>query len=343
MYHQDQARPNDTHRHDTIASRRDLLRPVLWGAAIILAGLAAHQGRGSLVTAAIRTAPPFLTLAGLIAAGSIAERLGAFGLVTRFIFSDRLPALGACAGLLGFTALISAGINLDVAAVVAPPLAIQVAAQRGLDAGRLAVATALTANATSFLLPSSNLTSLLVLDGSPISTFEFARQGWMAWLLVTVLTIGCLVLWVRRATRTRARSTPPAAIPRPIVPAVLDLFPMFLIASAIRALLGVGLSLHGGLITQFLQGSLLAAAVNNLPAAAAVGATSTAVPWAAIWSMAMGPNLLITGSVASLICRRIALDRGIVFDSKAFSLLGATMLPLQFVVAWTGLNLAGLV
>ena len=114
---------------------------------------------------------------------------------------------------------------------------------------------------------------------------------------------------------------------------------MFLIASAIRALLGRGLQLHGGLVAQFVAGSLLAAGANNLPAAAAVGIPALDVPWAAILAMAMGPNLLITGSIASIICRRIALDLGVRFESGTFSALGVAILPLQFLAALAGLAL----
>ena len=114
---------------------------------------------------------------------------------------------------------------------------------------------------------------------------------------------------------------------------------MFVIATAIRALLGGGLTLHGGFVAQFVVGSLLAAGANNLPAAAAVGIPTVGVPWTAILAMAMGPNLLITGSIASIICRRIALDLGVRFESGPFSALGAAMLPFQFLAALAGLAL----
>lgn len=213
---------------------------------------------------------------------------------------------------------------------------------RGLNGPRLVIATALTANATSFLLPTSNVTTLLLLDRSPISVFDYVRQGWAAWLLVTVLTVGCLALLSRRSSNGPAAASPQWAAPRRSVPTILDLLPMFVIASAIRSLLSGGLTLHDGFVAQFVVGSLLAAGVNNLPAAAAVQTAATAVPWAAIWAMAMGPNLLVTGSIASLICRRSALDLGVSFESWTFSVLGAAMLPLQFLAACTGLALVKL-
>ena len=339
MASQDLARLQSIGARDTIASRRDLLRPILWCLGLLLVALAASGDRDRLVIAAVRTAPPFSTLAAVIVAGAIAERWGVFRLVARAVLSKKAPALVAAASVLTFTAILSGGVNLDVAAVVAPPIAIQVAAQRGLNAARLVVATALIANATSFLLPTSNLTNLLVLNRSPISALEYVRQGWAAWLLVTVLTVGCLVVVIWRSPKGPQELPSRSMAPRPIVPTILDLLPMYLIASAIRGLLGRGLVLHGAFLAQFAVGSLLAAGVNNLPAAAAVGIPALDVPWAAILAMAMGPNLLITGSIASIICRRIALDLGVRFESGTFSALGAAMLPLQFLAALAGLAL----
>jgi Na+/H+ antiporter NhaD/arsenite permease-like protein len=305
----------------------------------VFAGLVNVHG---LFTAAERTAMPFLTLALVITAGAIADRLGIFRLLARAVLSEKMPDVLALASVLTFTAVISGAVNLDVAAVVAPPLAVRVAVERGFNAARLVVATALTANATSFLLPSSNLTNLLVLDRSQITVLEYLREGWIAWLFVTLLTIGCMTLLIRGAASGRAAPSQLLEAGRPIVPTILDLLPMLVIASAIRTLLGAGLTLHGGLLVQFVFGSLLAAGVNNLPAAAAVGTPATAVPWGAIWAMAMGPNLMITGSVASIICRRVSLDLGVRFEAGTFSMLGAAMLPLQFLAAYAGLALTNL-
>ena len=127
---------------------------------------------------------------------------------------------------------------------------------------------------------------------------------------------------------------------RRVLPTILDLLPMFVIASAIRAVLHGGLVFHGGFTADFVVGSLLAAGANNLPAAAAMQTATAGVPWAAVWAMAVGPNLLITGSVASIICRRTALDHGVPFECSTFSLVGAAMLPLQFFAACLGLALA---
>jgi Na+/H+ antiporter NhaD/arsenite permease-like protein len=116
---------------------------------------------------------------------------------------------------------------------------------------------------------------------------------------------------------------------------------MFLAASAIRALLGSGLVLHGTFVEQLASGSVLASALNNLPAAAAVRAVGSTGRWAAILAMAVGPNLFITGSVATLICRRIARDGGAAMSVWRFTAMGLALVPLQLAAASLGLRVAG--
>ena len=122
---------------------------------------------------------------------------------------------------------------------------------------------------------------------------------------------------------------------------MLDLIPMFLAASAIRALTATALALHGSFTSQLAAGSALAAAASNLPAAAAIQPAGTPGLWAAILATTLGPNLLITGSVATLICRRIARDGGARLSAWQFSATGAALLPAQLAAATLGLHLAG--
>ena len=122
---------------------------------------------------------------------------------------------------------------------------------------------------------------------------------------------------------------------------MLDLLPMFLIASAVRALLGPGLSLHGSFTAQLAHGTILACAVGNLPAAAAMVPAGPEGLWAAILAATIGPNLLITGSVATLIARRIARDGGAGLGAWRFSAVGAALVPAQLAAAALGLHITG--
>ncbi|HCU97512.1 MAG TPA: hypothetical protein DHU96_34320, partial [Actinobacteria bacterium] len=190
-------RPFTSRKADTsarIASPRDAIRPFLWAAAAVLTALSAWLRPGSVPPAAQDTLGPFATLAAIIGCAALADRLGAFRLLARALIPQRPPRTAAAA-VLAFTALLSALINLDVAVVVATPVALRAAQRHRLSGGRLAIAVAITANATSFLLPTSNITNLLLLGRAPLPALAYLRDSWLAWLLVALVTLGPLSIW----------------------------------------------------------------------------------------------------------------------------------------------------
>ena len=63
--------------------------------------------------------------------------------------------------------------------------------------------------------------------------------------------------------------------------------------------------------------------------------------WAAILATTAGPNLLITGSVATLITRRIARDAGARLAIWQFSAIGLALVPAQLAAATLGLHITG--
>jgi Na+/H+ antiporter NhaD/arsenite permease-like protein len=320
-----------------ITSPRDRLPVVLWTAAIILTAAAACWRPAALLPATRATLGPFAILAAIIAGSALAARLGVFGALARLLIRDRAPRAVAAASVLAFTALLSGLVNLDVAVVVAMPVAMQAAGQHRMPAGRLAVAVAVTANAASFLLPTANITSLLLLGRTPLPALVYLRSSWLAWLLVTATTLGPLTAWLARAGPGPARP----ARGRPSARTALDLMPMFLAASAIRALLAHGIALHASFAGQLTDSTALAAALNNLPAAAALHPAGPAGLWAAILAAAIGPDLLITGSVATLICRRIARQAGTTLSAWQFTAIGAALIPAQLAAATLGLHITG--
>jgi Na+/H+ antiporter NhaD/arsenite permease-like protein len=307
----------------------------LWAAAVILTAAAACLRPAALLPAAHATLGPFATLAAIIAGSALAGRLGVFRVLAGLLIRDQAPRVVA-ASVLAFTALVSGLVNLDVAVVVAMPVAIEAARRHRLSAGRLAVAVAITANAASFLLPTSNVTSLLLLGRVPLPPLAYVRGSWLAWLLVVTVTVGSLSPWLAAAgPGQQAR----AARARPSVRAALDLIPMFAAASAIRAILAAGLTLRGGFAAQLIAGSALASVVNNLPAAAALHPAGTAGLWAAILATSIGPGLVLTGSVATLICRRIARDAGATLRASHLAAIGSVLVPAQLAAAVIGLHL----
>jgi arsenical pump membrane protein len=320
-----------------ITSLRDPLHLIIWAAGIFLAVITAAVQPDASASAAAATARPFATLAAIILASALAGRLGTFRILASTLIPARGPKIISAATVLALTALLSALVNLDVAVVVATPVALRTTLRSGLPAGRLAVAVAITANAASFLLPTANITNLLLLGRVPRAIPAYLGDSWLPWILVTAVTLGPLALWAAHAHPGEARAVPAD----PTARAVLDLVPMFLIASAIRALLGTGLALHGSFTSQLARGAMLACAANNLPAAAAILPAGTPGLWAAILATTIGPNLLITGSVATLITRRIARDAGARLTAWQFSAVGVVLVPAQLAVATLGLHITG--
>jgi Na+/H+ antiporter NhaD/arsenite permease-like protein len=188
-----------------------------------------------------------------------------------------------------------------------------------------------------FLLPTSNITNLLLLGHVPLPAAAYVSDSWLAWILVTAITAGPLAWWAGATTASAA----PAVTAGLSVRAVSDLLPMFLLASAIRALLGSGLALPGGFTGQVATGALLATAAGNLPAAAAIVPAGTPGLWAAILATSVGPDLLVTGSVATLITRRVARDSGARLSAWQFSAIGLALVPAQLAAATLGLHLTG--
>lgn len=312
----------------------------MWVAAVALIGLDLAVRHASAWRAGLDTAGPFLTLAAILVVGAAADRAGVFGFLARVMVPGTASAALDVAAVLLFTALLSGLVNLDVAVVVAAPLALTVARRARVSGTWLVPAVAVTANATSFLLPTSNITTLLVLSSGSrgVQTATYLRATWVAWLLVTALTMGVLSMVVAR----HPAEGPDVGADRGVrLRAVLDLIPMFLAASATRGLLGLGVVLRGPLPAQLAVGSAFGAAVDNVPAAAALHAIGPTTPWAAILAMSIGPNLLVTGSIATLISRRIARDGGVAFGVRAFMALGALLVPAQLAVAYLGLRLTG--
>jgi Na+/H+ antiporter NhaD/arsenite permease-like protein len=326
----------------TITSRRDRLPVVLWAAAAVLLATAVSVRHAGVLWAARATAEPFVILAAIIAASVLAGRLGLFRALAGVLIRDRAPRPVAASSVLAFTALLAGLVNLDVAAVVAMPVAMAAAARHHLPVGRLAVALAITANAASFLLPTANITTLLLVGRTHLSPLAYLRGSWAPWLLVVTVTVGALTGWVTQTgagADTAARARHPRAVPSGR--AALDLIPLYIAAASIRALVAAGITLRGGLIAQLAVGSGLTCLINNLPAAAALRPASSAGLWAAVLATAIGPGLLITGSVATVICRRIARDFGAALRAWRFTLIGSVLVPVQLAVAVAGLTLTG--
>jgi Na+/H+ antiporter NhaD/arsenite permease-like protein len=305
-------------------------RPLIWAGSVLLAGAAALHDPAALGKALDSLLLPFLGLAALVGAGLLADAAGLFRCLARLLTPARGPAALAAASTLGLTALISGLVNLDVAVIAMVPLALAVAERRRLRRERLVLAIALTANACSILLPTSNITNLLVLDRAPEPWPVFLQQSWAAWLAVTAVTVGALTWFVARAD---AGHGAPTAVRAARLATLVDLAPMYVAASAIKALLGNAVGVSVGFFGQLALAVAIAALANNLPAAAALQPHGPPGRWAGLLGLALGPNVLMTGSFAALIVRGLARGRDVAFSARSYSLVGGALLPLQLAVA----------
>ena len=194
--------PKNTKESAKISSSRDPLRMIIWAVGIMLAISMAALRPDASAAAATATAGPFATLAAIIVASALADRLGAFRILANALIPARGSKITSPAALLMLTALLSAIVNLDVAVVVGMPVALRTARRQGLSADRLAIAVAVMADAASFLLPTSNITNLLLLGRVPLSTPVYLSDSWLPWMLVSAITLGPLAIWAARASRT---------------------------------------------------------------------------------------------------------------------------------------------
>jgi Na+/H+ antiporter NhaD/arsenite permease-like protein len=325
--------------HDKDVSRRDAVGLAIasaGGVAFVLA--LAVDGPHAVVVAAQMTWRPFCIVAGVVALGWAGVRLGLFDRLGRRVVPSAASEILVGAAVIAWVFVLAGITNLDVAVVAATPLALVIAADRGLDGGLLALGIAQAANAGSILLPTANLTTLLALGPGGGGDASYLRHVWLAWMLVGMVTVPALTLVTRRRRGTKLA---PARVEWSLTVIGADLAAMFVLASSLRALIPGGIGVGAGFWSAALGSSTLAAGANNLPAAAAVHPITSAATWGVIAGLAIGPNLLLTGSVAAVIVRRMARDGGVDFRLRTFTLVGLALVPVQLGAAFVGLRLTG--
>ncbi len=320
----------------TVSYRDGIGLAIRAAAAVFLAAALILRGPDVLMRAFGRTWEPFAVVIVVIAGGWVGVRLGFFDRLGRRVVPSSGRPVFAAMIVLGWVFVLAGLTNLDVAVVAATPLALAVAADRGLDGGLLALGVAQTANAGSILLPTANLTTLLVL-GRSAGSATYLRMVWPAWLLVGVVTLAVLVPLVGRVGLRPAPVNNGWSLAR----IGADLAAMVVLACSLRALIPDGLGVGSGFWSAAWKTSTLAATVNNLPAAAAVHAATSSASWGAVAGLAIGPNLILTGSVASVIVRRMARESGVDLPVLRFTVIGLGVVAVQLTAVFVGLRLTG--
>ena len=160
-------------------------------------------------------------MAGMVIVANVAERSGllrsAAALVTGRV--RRPGALLAVALVLGVA--LTTFANLDSTAVLFTPLALEIAAAAALPLAPFALAAVLAANFGSMLLPTSNLTNLVVWRHSGDSFADFALSHVGIAAVAAILTAGALLVASRPVLRGRQPARPAGGAdagdpPRPV-------------------------------------------------------------------------------------------------------------------------------
>jgi arsenical pump membrane protein len=369
------------------------------GAAAAIAA-AATDARGA-AGAATQAWPPFVLVAGLLLVGLVAARAGLFELAGHRLFGSTQRPWVAATTAAAVVAVTTALLNLDTAAAFLTPLFAAGASAAGLDAGSFLVGAVLMSNASSLVLPGSNLTNLLVLGRTATSGVAFAERMAVPWLASVVVTASVVALFAPptpRHHRPRAGSSRWIATPERAAPeAALRVAGIAAVAASTVALVaarnpapwvaGVGVAavlvawrLHavdpaavrevlgpGSLVGLFglavglgtvgrawsgparlvaglgrLETAGLAAAasivLNNLPAAALLGARPSPHPLALLIGLDVGPNLVPTGSLCWLVWWRAARLAGVRAPVGRALLVGALAAPLAGLAAIAALR-----
>lgn len=331
--------PEQRAKHDKTASHRDRVGLAIASAAVAALMVALTvRGPQALLAAAQTTWRQFAVVACVVGVGWVGVRLGVFDRLGHRIVPSAANGVFAGAALIAWVFVLAGVTNLDVAVVAATPFALIVAADRGLEGGLVALGIAQAANAGSILLPTANLTTLLALGSGGGGDASYLRHAWLAWLLVGLVTIAVLAPLLGRRGATPAPRSP---VTWSLTVIGVDLAAMFVLASSLHALIPSGIGAAKGFWSAAFRASVLAAAANNLPAAAAVHPTTSAATWGVIAGLAIGPNLLLTGSVASVIVRRMARDGGVDLSVRTFTLVGLALVPAQLGAAFIGFRLSG--
>jgi arsenical pump membrane protein len=383
--------------------------PDLWvaGPAAVLVVVTGLVGIDEVGDTLDRLAPTLAFLAAVFVLAEVARDAGLFSAAGAWMgaraSSSRRLVLVVSAVAIVVTVLMS----LDATAVLFTPVVVQLVQARRSRSDAPLLATAQLANASSSLLPVSNLTNLLVFSATGLTFGGFAVRMALPTLAAASVVVG---------TAVRSDGDDRPAPPDPAVSQVrLDAFAWFVVAAVAALLVAffvgsalglepawialVGAAVVGGaavgkrrahparLLTaaapQFLLfvvalavvvdaavghglgdaardvlpsgdgllallamaglAALLANLVNNVPAtlvlSSVVPAGNTGLLLAMLLGVNVGPNLTYTGSLATLLWRRVVRAAGVEPSRRAFFRFGAVATPLALVLATVMLRL----
>ena len=311
-----------------------------------------------------------MLVAGLLLIGAAAAADGLFEAVGTRLASRRLPPRALLVAMLALVAGVTAVLNLDTSVVFLTPVLVYVARRRGIDERPFLYGSVFMANSASLLLPGSNLTNLLVLDGAAHRP-DMLRP----WLVSCAVTSAFVALVFRFPTRPpeHASASPMRlgvgalavlmasilvlALRNPALPVLAiglgvtawrrirpdigarTLAALFALSVALGALARTPAADALVPATAGWWSTAVAAAgasllLNNLPAAVLLSAHPPVHPAALLVGLDLGPNAAVTGSLAAVLWLRVGRALGAVVSIAGYSLLGAALVPLTLVAAF---------
>jgi arsenical pump membrane protein len=166
-------------------------------------------------SAASQTWTPFVLVSGLLLIGLVAEDDGLFRAAGGQLARAAQHGASLFVGATLLIMIVTATLNLDTSVVFLTPVLIAAARQRGGGERPLLYGSLLLANASSLLLPGSNLTNLIVLGHQPLSGSAFLALMWPAALSASAVTACAIGVWTHRDL-----TAPRAAVPTADRPAL---------------------------------------------------------------------------------------------------------------------------
>jgi arsenical pump membrane protein len=316
-----------------------------------------------ILAAATQSWPPFALVTGLLLIGTVADDDGLFAAAGARVAAVGLRPRGLLLVLLTLVALVTAVLNLDTAVVFMTPVLVHAARRCGTSELPFLYGSVFMANSASLLLPGSNLTNLLVLDGASGPTM---LRAWLASCALTALFV--TVVLRPHARRPEAETPPPlragvglvavglAAVlvltlhepalpvlalglaataahrrtPRLGIPTLAALFAVTVgLGTLARAWHGpAALLASNGTWATAVTSAFASVLLNNLPAAVLFSAQPPAHPAALLVGLDLGPNLAVTGSLSAFLWLRAARSVGADASVVTYSRLGLLLVPL---------------
>ena len=167
---------------------------------------AAALDRSGARAAADQTWPAFVLVTGLLLVGLVAAEDGLFAFAGGRLAATATDGRVLFAGVAALVAIVTAVLNLDTSVAFLAPVLVHTAHKRRESPGTLLALCLLMSNAASLLLPGSNLTNLIVLNGRRLSGASFFAHMALPWVAAAASTAA--VVYVARSGGIRRIAAP---------------------------------------------------------------------------------------------------------------------------------------